>query len=311
MKNFKIIYILAILCLSGLTGFTQQLPYFRNHSFNLQTLNPASISLKEMPDIMIDHRAQWTGFSGSPRISTISGKYGFRDDMSAGASIMSDNYGVTQKLDFSINYAYILKTENFNLSFGLAWTLTQFKLLGSEMTIYEANDQIINQNIDDKTWKPDANAGIMISSEKYFAGFSILQLFKTKYTFYDNSNQIPGLIRNQRHFYITGGYKISDSNDTHNLTPTLNLYFAKGSPFKFDLIANYTYKNAFLTSLNFSKGDALVLTAGYKYDRFIFTYSFDMVLSRIRNVSSGAHEICIGVFLYKNKKDNNNSSPMF
>jgi type IX secretion system PorP/SprF family membrane protein len=289
----------------------QQLPYFRNHSFNMQTLNPASLSLKEMPDIMIDHRSQWVGFSGAPRISTISGKYMFRQDMGAGAFIMSDTYGISQRLDFNLNYVYLLKTEKFNLSFGLAWTLTQFKLNSSEITIYDADDQSINQNMDDKTWKPDANAGIMISSSKYFAGFSVTQLFKTKYIFFDNTNEVPGLIRNQRHYFITGGYKIGESSSIHNFTPSVNLYFAKSTPFKFDLIASYTYNNSFLASLNLSKGDALVFTAGYKYDRFIFTYSFDFVTSRIRNVSSGAHEICIGMYLTKTDKATGNSSPMF
>lgn len=299
------------MCFTAVSLFAQQLPHFRNYSFNLQTLNPASVSLKDIPDIMLDHRAQWTGFSGAPKISTISGKYSFRDDMSAGAFIMNDSYGISRRLDINLNYAYVLKTDNFNLSFGLAWTLTQFKLLSSQMTIYDAVDQSLNQSIDDKTWKPDANAGILISADKYFAGFSVLQLFKSRYMFFDNTNQVPGLIRDQRHFYITGGYKLSDSNGLHNLTPTLNMYFAKSTPFKFDIIANYTYKNTFLASLNFSKGDALVLTAGYKYDRYTFTYSFDMVMSRIRNVSSGAHEICIGMFLYKSEKDKGGSNSMF
>lgn len=311
MRNLKITYISFLLIIIGLTVNAQQLPHFRNASFNLQTLNPASISVKEIPDIMLDHRAQWTGFSGAPRISTISGKYLFRDDMGAGAFIMNDSYGITQKLDFNLSYVYLLKTENFNLSFGLAWTLTQFKLRGTEITIFDADDLSINQTLNDKTWKPDANAGIMISSGKYFAGFSILQLFKSKYIFFDNTNTTPGLIRNQRHFYITGGYSLNQDKSPHIFTPTLNLYFAKGTPFKFDLIANYTYNNSFLCSLNFSKGDAIVLTAGYKFDRFIFTYSYDMIMSRIRNVSSGAHEICIGMYLLKNDSKNKNSSPMF
>jgi hypothetical protein len=66
-----------------------------------------------------------------------------------------------------------------------------------------------------------------------------------------------------------------------------------------------------MSSLNFSKGDAIVFTAGYRYDRFVFSYSFDIVMSRLRNVSSGAHEICIGMYLGKSGENGKGSSPMF
>lgn len=289
----------------------QQLPHFRNHSFNLAALNPATVSLNEVPDIMIDHRAQWTGFKGAPRISSLTGKYMFRDDMGLSAMIMSDRLGLTQRLDFNLNYAYVIKTDAFNLGFGLSWTMSQFKLLSSDITIHDINDQIINLNADDKTWKPDANAGIIISSPSYFAGFSVLQMFRTKYSFFGTTNEIPGLIRDSRHFFITGGYHLKRDNSPHTITPVINMYFAKGTPFKFDLIANYSYKNTFLASLNFSKGDAIVFSAGYRYDRFVFSYSFDVIMSRIRTVSSGAHEICIGIYLKKINKSEKNSSPMF
>jgi type IX secretion system PorP/SprF family membrane protein len=312
-KRTNIYIVILVICglFFGQNLSSQQLPHFRNPYFNLNILNPATITIKDMPDIMLDHRSQWIGFIGAPKISTISGKYLFRDDMAAGAYIMNDSYGLTQKLDFSLNYAYLLKTEQFYLSFGLAWTLTQYKLKGTEITIYDANDQVINQSLDDKTWKPDANAGLMIYNSKFFAGFSVLQLFRTKYTFFQSTNDIPGIIRDYRHFTISGGYNITDAENHHKFSPFTNLYIVKSTPFKFDLGLNYSYNSAFLSSLYLSKGDALVFSAGYKYDRFYFSYSFDFVLSRIKNVSSGAHEVCIGIYLSPTETSVSGSNPMF
>lgn len=307
----KITYLLLPFLLFASFASAQQLPHFRNHSFNISAQNPAYISMKEIPDLMINHRSQWVGFSGAPRISSLSGKYMFTDNMGASALVMSDRLGLTQKLDFNLGYTYVIKTDLFNLGFGLSWTLTQYKILASEMAVYDANDQIINLTADDKTWKPDANAGIMISSDNYFAGFSILQLFRTKYSFFGSTNEVPGLIRDSRHVFVTGGYHFKKSESLHTFTPVVNLYFAKGTPFKFDVIANYNYQNSFMSSLNLSRGDALVFTAGYRFDRFVFSYSFDIVLSRLRNVSSGAHEICIGMFLGKSSENGKGSSPMF
>ncbi|PLX08808.1 MAG: hypothetical protein C0596_05795 [Marinilabiliales bacterium] len=311
-KYIKYIIIVSGLILLNFTNlFGQQLPHFRNPYFNLTVMNPATLTVTDIPDIMLDHRAQLIGFTGAPRISTLSGKYLFREDMGAGAYIMNDTYGITQRLDFSLDYAYLLKTEQFHLSFGLAWTLTQYKINGTEISIYDSYDQVINQTIDDKTWKPDANAGIFIYNNNFYAGFSVLQLFKTKYTFFQSTNEVPGLIQDQRHFTISGAYNIYDSQNQHKISPFTNIYLAKGTPFKFDLGANYSYKSSFLSSLYLSKGDALVFSAGYKYDRYYFSYSFDFVLSRIKNVSSGAHEICIGVYLSKPETTTVGSNPMF
>ena len=314
MNQNKYFYIVTLfLVFFGLSNYNlnaQQLPHFRNPFFNLFVQNPATIAVSDVPDIMLNHRSQWIGFSGAPKMSTLAGKYLFRDDMAAGVYMMSDNYGLTQKLDFSVNYAYILKTEQFNLSFGLAWTITQYKLKGTEISIYDVNDQIINQNMDDKTWKPDANAGLFIYNKDFYAGFSILQLFKTKYTFFQTTNDVPGLIKDHRHFIVSGAYNIN-SQDLHKFSPFTNLYFANSTPFKFDLGANYTYNSSFLSSLFLSKSDALVFSVGYKYDRFYLSYSFDFVLTRIRNVSSGAHEICIGIYLSQKQSAKRDSSPMF
>ncbi|MDD4149290.1 MAG: type IX secretion system membrane protein PorP/SprF [Bacteroidales bacterium] len=313
-KNKYLHIITVVLVLYGLSNYdlnAQQLPHFRNPFFNLYVQNPATIAVSDVPDIMLEHRSQWIGFSGKPQISTLTGKHLFRDDMGAGAYIMSDNYGLTQKLDFSLNFAYILKTEQFNLSFGLAWTLTQYKLKGTEISIYDPNDQIINQNMDDKTWKPDANAGLFIYNKDFYAGFSILQLFKTKYTFFQSTNDIPGLIRDHRHFVISGAYNIDSEQDIHKFSPFANLYLVSSTPFKFDLGVNYTYNSALLSSLFLSKSDALVFSVGYKYDRFYLSYSFDFVLTRIRTVSSGAHEICVGIYLSQKQSSTKDSSPMF
>ncbi|MDD2634675.1 MAG: type IX secretion system membrane protein PorP/SprF [Bacteroidales bacterium] len=314
MNRNKYLYIISLFVIfCGLSDYNlnaQQLPHFRNPFFNLFVQNPATIPVSDVPDIMLNHRSQWVGFSGAPKMSTLAGKYLFRDDMAGGVYMMSDSYGLTQKLDFSLNYAYVLKTEQFNLSFGLAWTLTQYKLRGTEISLYDVNDQVVNQNLDDKTWKPDANAGLFIYNKDFYAGFSVLQLFKTKYAFFQATNDVPGLMKNHRHFIISGAYNIDDKN-LHSFSPFANIYFASATPFKFDLGVNYSYNSSLLGSLFLSKSDALVFSAGYKYDRFYLSYSFDFVLTRIRNVSSGAHEICLGIYLSQKQSANRDSSPMF
>lgn len=290
--------------------FAQQLPVFRNTYFNTFILNPSALSSSNIPDILLNHRSQWLGFEGAPRMSTLAGKYMFRPEMGLGAFIMSDTHGISQKLDFNLSYSYLVKTDDFNISFGLAWSISQYKLAGSRIRIYDPDDNIINTTIDDKSWKPDANMGIIFYGKNFYAGFSILQLFQTKYKFFGTTNDIPGLIKDTRHYFLTGSYQVT-IDDTNVLQPFMNLFFAKATPFKFDLGLNYLFNNKFQSGIFYSNGDALGFVFGYRYDRYYLSYSFDILINRIRNAGSGAHEICMGIYLFEKTTKKLDSAPMF
>src|SRR5690554_6574816 len=162
LRTFVNIFIFLLIISFKLSS--QQIGNHRNYVFNIANQNPAAISIQEIPEIILNHRIQWLGFSGAPKISSIYGKYLFRDDMGASAFLINDKIGLNQKLGLNLGYAYIIRTDNFNISFGLDWSFSQLKLLSTQIRVYEANDQVLNLESDEKIWKPDANAGIMINA---------------------------------------------------------------------------------------------------------------------------------------------------
>ncbi len=295
-------------CVSGLLN-AQQLPQFRYQDFNSIFLNPAYAAKSSVPDVFLNHRNQWVGFSGAPTISSIQGKYAFRDDMAAGASFTNDLTGPTTRNFINLNYAYLLKTESFNISFGLAWIFAHYKVRGDLMTLHEQNDHSVIQNINDVAWKPDANIGFLLFSDKFYAGFSVQQVLKSKFRFYEAGSDY-GVIQSARHFFINGGVHLKSNYEEHMFTPHLNLYMGKAMPFSFDLGVNYMYKETILMSMIVSGGNAVALQAGYRYKQFVFSYAFDIVVSRLRNVSSGSHEITIAAYL-KNETTGKTTVPSF
>ncbi len=305
MKKIVIIYILLII--TGSKIIAQQLPHFRNSHINHIYWNPAYIVNPETPNAILNHRAQWVGFSGAPKISILTGKYNFREDMAAGVYMINDITGISRKMEFCLNYAYLLKADKFNISFGLAWTITQFNIIGTNISLFDVNDQAVNMHLDDKTWKPDANAGIIFYSEIFYIGFAINQLLQSKYIFF-NENDVPGTIESKRHYLLTGAYNFS--NNKYRLSPFINNYYTPNTPYKFDIGLKYFNMKRFFSSLVYSSKDAIVFSAGYKYEKFFFEYSFDIITSRIRNVSSGAHEISVGIFLSEEIRKGD-TRPMF
>lgn len=288
----------------------QQLPQFRFQPFNRMILNPATIGDHNSPDIILNHRSQWVGFEGAPIISTLAGKYPFRPDMAAGAFISNDITGITNRLYLNLNYAYVLKTDKFNISLGLAWTFTQYQIKGEDITLFNPNDAILNTSLTDAAWKPDINAGIYIYSNVFYVGFAAQQLLKSQFKFYQN-NGTEAQVTSSRHFYFTGGGIFDTGFGDHIINPFVNTYSTAGTPFKFDIGINYMFQNKFLAALHYANKDALVLQLGYKYNKFQITYAFDIVTSRIRNVSSGAHEISLAAFIFQPNKEIKGNVPSF
>ncbi len=311
MRSFLKISLLFSAVFASLNLSAQQLPIFRNSFFNNYALNPSSISNPTIPDIILDHRSQWIGFEGAPRMSTLALRYMFMPQMGIGAFVMSDTHGISKKLDLNLSYSYVLRTDAFNISFGLAWTVSQYKIAGTRIKIFDVNDNLVNSTIDDMSWKPDANAGIMLLSEKFYLGFSIMQLFQTKYMFFGADDDIPGLIKDKRHYFLTGAYQLKLNKDDNILQPSTNIYYAYGTPVKLDIGLTYLYQNKFQTALVYSTGDAISFLFGYRYNRYYLSYAFDISLNKIRNVSSGSHEICIGIYLFDKTETKSDSSPMF
>ena len=295
----KRLYILFIagLIMAG-EVHAQQIPQFRHRLFSNYYYNPAYICDPGKPEIVLNHRSQWTGFEGSPTTSSLAGSYMFRDDMAGGVIISSDKSGAIAKNLFSLNYGYNLKINTeWNISFGLAWTIMQSKIDGNMVDLYDDNDEVVIENLSDKIWKPDANAGIMLYSDTYYAGFSSMQLFKTKYQLYDASS---GSIDSERHYFLNFGSHIPlGRNQISVIHPDLLMEFVSGSPFSFDLSGIWEYNNAMLAGITYSHTDAISLNLGYKYQGITFMYSYDIVISYLMSAAKGAHEITLAYDLQK------------
>lgn len=212
--------------------------------------------------------------------------------MAAGAYVMNDITGPTKHLIFNVSYAYHLNiSRDLKMNFGIAWSYMQTKLDVSELNMIHPDDEVILTNTDGNAWKPDANAGLMIHNTNYYFGLSCMQLFQSKYNLFKDVDS-GGVIYSKRHYYFTGGARFYPST-VSEFHPYFTAHALKNNPFKIELGMRYTYGKKLFTGLSYSHSDALVFTAGYKYKNITFGYSYDIVVSRIRTVSSGAHEVTL------------------
>ncbi len=306
MKKLLIVIIMVIAGL-GISQ-AQQIPQFRHSVFSRFYTNPAYAFDPYKPDILLNHRSQWVGFEGSPTTSSLSGTYPFREDMAAGLTISNDAIGAMNNLLFNISYAYQLKLNHeWHLNFGIAWTIMQARLDGSGLDLFHDDDELVTENMTGKSWKPDANAGIMVQNGTFYAGISAMQLFESKYRLY-GENQ--GSIKANRHYFVTGGGHFEAGRNAMVHASVLGEYVS-GSPLRIDATGMLEYNNAMLAGMSYSLGDAISVNAGYKYTNFYIMYSYDIVINRMMSACSGAHEITLGYFLDTDNQGGSNYKPMF
>ncbi|MFO7879341.1 MAG: PorP/SprF family type IX secretion system membrane protein [Bacteroidota bacterium] len=308
MKNLYVILVLLTFGLMNSDLKAQQIPQFRHAVFGQYYSNPAYAFDNYKPDIMLNHRSQWVGFEGAPTTSSLSGTYRFMDDMAAGIIVSNDLIGATRNLLFNLSYAYQLEiNREWRMSFGIAWSIMQAQLDGSMVDLYDEDDELVSASLSGKSWKPDANAGIMLNNSSLYAGLSAMQLFESKFRLYAENS---GSIHAKRHYFFTGGghFKAGRQAMVH---ASILTEFAPGGPLRFDLTGMLEYNDALLAGLTYSLGDAIVLNVGYQYKEFLFLYSYDIVTSRMMSASSGAHEITLAYFLSRGQKKSNNYKPMF
>lgn len=299
----KVIVFIQIFMIAA-TGFAQQLPQLSQRMIDETTFNPGCIGTQPSSRIFLHHRSQWTGFDNAPSTQILSYDGKFQEGMALGGYVLNDITGPTRRFSLNAGYAYSFAFNDFRVSTGLSFSLLQYGIDGTKITLHENNDLAVVQNVSEKAWKPDASFGAYLYNEKFYAGLSVMQLFgsnvKLKY-----ANDIRAQIHMVRHYYFTSGYNIEI--DEFTLQPSILFGTTIASPSQLDFNIKGTYREKFTGGIGYRVNDAMVIMAGGKIkDLFFLGYSYDLVTGRLRRYNSGSHEIML-LFLIPSHVSSNTS----
>ncbi|RYE35811.1 MAG: type IX secretion system membrane protein PorP/SprF, partial [Sphingobacteriaceae bacterium] len=169
---------------------------------------------------------------------------------------------------------------------------------------------------------PDARAGVLYTSDTFFAGFSADNLV-AKYLNRDKSLLVP---IPQPHFYLTAGTLLFLNDDT-KIKPSFLLKNASGQVTTLDLntfliLGDRTWiGGTYRSSLNlfsknnnggFQKGNALVAQIEiFATSKLRIGYAFDYSLTAYSGFGNGSHEISLGIYLSKKPAQNFTTSSYF
>lgn len=269
-------------------------------------INPAVAGSEGYTAINLTAREQWIGLPDGPstyalsfqtrmlrksyiaksssikkrqRYSSRSGKVGI------GGHIYSDRNGAIERTGLKLTYAYHLFFGNSQLSLGLSLTSFQLRLNDSKINLEDLNDDIW-VNARGTAFIPDADMGIYYDTPNFYIGASADQLLEAIIKLGDSGYDQYKLLRN---YYVIAGYDIG-VNDNFVITPSTLIKMSESGAFQADINVKLYYDQNYWAGLTYRTGNALILMAGLRIDRFVFGYAFDISMTSIMKQSYGTHE---------------------
>ena len=281
------------LVLIELECFAQQMPQYTQYLLNSYVINPATAGSQPYFEGKLNHREQWLGITDAPRTNIISVNGPLMDNLGVGGYVFTDINGPTRQLGVSLSGAYHLKLNSeMTLAMGLYGSLLQFVIDGAKISTVPTNDPVLSNGVQ-SSLIPDAGVSGYFYTEKYFAGVSLAQLTHTKIKYKEINANTTGRLTG--HYFVMGGYNY-DINDDFLLQPSVLVKYVNPVPVQAEITAKCVYKEQVSAALSYRTSDALGLILGYTFENHLSVgYSYDILVSNLRNYSSGSHEIMMSV----------------
>lgn len=271
----------------------QQDAMLSQYMFNGLFVNPAYAGSHKFFESTLLYRNQWVNLNGAPQtiVAAVDGPI-HRNNMGLGLIIANDQIGVNKQTDFIANYSYSIKLGDGKLAFGIKAGVSQYRVSISDLTYWDQEDPVYTGDIQSKLI-PKFGAGVYYHQDKWFAGLSVptLLAYEKEYQFSLNIDEASNL---RKHFLVTGGY-VFTLNDNWKLKPSTLIKYTHAAPLQIDINANVLFKDMIWLGASFRSGDSFVGMVEYQAnDRFRVGYAHDFTTSRLKNFSSGTHEIMVG-----------------
>lgn len=279
-------------------------------------LNPAFAGSVVAPRIAVTYRGQWPGLVSA--FTTVSASYDqYVPDLHGGigAIVMTDrvgDHGALSTNTLGVMYAFRFQVwRDIFVSAGLQASIVNTNLRWDE---YLRFPDMIDRELGfsyatgaqppDKLsqWTPDFNAGVLVFSNKWYAGVSASHLTTPNVAFY-SEDLVPMKIT------VHGGGMINVAEERRRQsslelgTPIISpniIYQYQGGLHCFNYGVNLDWM-PFIVGVWFRHGtmnpDAFIFQAGVQQDYFKVGYSYDVTVSKLANASHGSHEVSVGFLL--------------
>lgn len=316
---FKRLGFTAVLFIGAIVAQAQD-PHFSQFYANPLYLNPALTGSNIGPRYLLNYRNQWASIDGG--FTTYSASYDqYFDKIQGGVGFqaLSDNVGngIFTLNKVSGSYAHFLKlNDKWSLRSGFRAAYGQYSVNAQRWTFNDqldaklglvrstSSEPFLITGLTNKSYA-DFAAGFMVFSQKYFGGIAFDHVTTPNISIVQGGfTQLPvKLTLNAGGNFLMTKYNSSRKPDTY-ISP--NIIFMKHGAFSQLNMGAYVIREPFTGGVWYrqsgANGDAVILLGGVQTKNFRFGYSYDITVSRLRQATSGTHELSVGIMLDQYKR---------
>lgn len=295
MKHFRNILLAGAATLVLAQAHAQQEVMVSQYMFNGLFLNPAYAGSHGYVSSSLLHRAQWVQMEGAPRTSmmAIDGPL-LKGKMGLGFSMVHDQIGVSRDLDMSGHYAYHLRVgAKSRLSLGMRAGLSIYSARLSDLLYWDENDPVYQGNIRNKP-VGKFGFGVYWYDATSYVGLSVPTIYAADGSITMTTSSALDHYFTQ-HCYLQAG-KVFPLGEFFDVKPSTVIKYQPEAPLQADVNCNFLYKERVWFGAGYRTGDALVGMVEYQVTpQMRIGYAYDMTTSRLRNYTTGSHEVMLGI----------------
>jgi type IX secretion system PorP/SprF family membrane protein len=291
----KKLLLISGIVISSLTAKAQQEAMVTQYMFTGQYINPAYVGSHPYNSLSLLHRDQWTGFEGAPKTNLFSYDGITKSEkVGIGALLITDQIGVTSRLEALTSYSYKLKLGEGFLNLGLRAGIRNYRSAFDKLEYWD-QDQVF-RSPQKSSITPSFGFGSYYYTKRSYAGFSIPTLYA-----YDSNPRNTNYPSEVRHYYLTAG-TIFDISPAVKFRPSFLVKYVAHAPVEGDINFNFLLKETLWVGASYRTRDAVTGLVEYQINKQIrMGYSYDYTTSLINRYSHGTHEIMLAVDLVKDE----------
>jgi type IX secretion system PorP/SprF family membrane protein len=277
----------------------QQEVMVSQYMFDQLLINPAYAGSHAYASGALLHREQWLNMPGAPTTSIAAMDAPFMGrKMGLGFTLVHDQIGISRDMEMAGHYAYKLRTgTNSTLSFGLKAGLSLYSARVSELTYWDANDAVYQNDVRNAVLGK-FGFGLYWHDDISWIGISVPTLYAADGSISKDVSNVYDHYYTQHYYLYTG--RVFEVSEDIDLKPSVLIKYEPQAPLHGDVNLNALYKERFGLGAGYRTGDAFVGMVEYQINPHLrIGYAYDATVSRLSVYSGGSHEIMLGIDLGK------------
>ena len=303
----KSLYIICAIVLVAIKLSAQDEGIFNHYVINPVLVNPSFTGKDNKYQLFGHYRTQWTGFPNAAKTYALSYNGPLSDKVALGGMILSEKYGLTDRLRGQMSYAYHFTNDKkgFKGGFGFSTEFHRTRLDPSVLTsnFFETGDRTVLGNVQNVSIF-DATAGFYgVFSDKLTLHLALPNLIRTRI-----GGQTPDSVKTEktflRQFLLGASYRVK-MGEKIVLEPSAQIRRVYQSPFEVELnMLAHFMNDRFTTGISLRPGTsgAASLLFGVKEKSFSIYYTYSASMAEITSNRQG-HEVTLGIELNRTKKE--------